>query len=533
MLELEFGGQRYPIPAGESFVGSEPTAALFLSEVQPRHVLIQGSPDGAASVRPGSAEAEVLLNGVKLGAEPAPILHGDKLQVGPHELLVTDPRRSGSTQFVSTSDVAKMAGQFKSGPKPATAATGGRLVCLTDGREYTIGSAPMVFGREAGCDIVVPNKDVSRRHAEIMATPQGYVLVDSSTNGTFVNGERIEMQRVLARADVVRVGDHEFRFYADLAAEKPEEARAPREVSPLPAAQAEPPLISRTPASPAPAQPPPPVAPPAPVAAAPAPAPVAPPAPAPVASPAPAPVAAPAPAPVAPPPAQSLAPDSAMHRLSETMHGIPVTPMPNIPRVAPAPRTAPGSVLATFLVRSGSLKGNRLQVKVPVVNIGRAEYNDIVIPDESVSTMHAKLQRREEIWVLSDNGSTNGTFVDGERLSGEAVLSPGALIRFGETAVMFEPTETQSDVKKGSGTKIMGAIQVPAIQVPAAPPPVPLMAPERSAPSDPLVPASRPPLRRPGPVMVSSHRSNAFPGWLVPVAIVVILAAVAAFLLLK
>jgi pSer/pThr/pTyr-binding forkhead associated (FHA) protein len=459
------------------------------------------------------------LNGVKLGAEPAPILHGDKLQVGPHELLVTDPRRSGSTQFVSTSDVAKMAGQFKSGPKPATAATGGRLVCLTDGREYTIGSAPMVFGREAGCDIVVPNKDVSRRHAEIMATPQGYVLVDSSTNGTFVNGERIEMQRVLARADVVRVGDHEFRFYADLAAEKPEEARAPREVSPLPAAQPEPPLISRTPASPAPAQPPPPVAPPAPVAAAPV--------------PAPAPVAPPAPAPVAPPPAQSLAPDSAMHRLSETMHGIPVTPMPNIPRVAPAPRTAPGSVLATFLVRSGSLKGNRLQVKVPVVNIGRAEYNDIVIPDESVSTMHAKLQRREEIWVLSDNGSTNGTFVDGERLSGEAVLSPGALIRFGETAVMFEPTETQSDVKKGSGTKIMGAIQVPAIQVPAAPPPVPLMAPERSAPSDPLVPAVRPPLRRPGPVMVSSHRSSAFPGWLVPVAIVVILAAVAAFLLLK
>jgi pSer/pThr/pTyr-binding forkhead associated (FHA) protein len=524
MLELEFGGQRYPIPAGESFVGSDPTAALFLSEVQPRHVLIQGSSDGAASVRPGSAEAEVLLNGVKLGAEPAPILHGDKLQVGPHELLVTDPRRSGSTQFVSTSDVAKIAGQFKAGaPKPATAATGGRLVCLTDGREYTIGSGPMVFGREAGCDIVVPNKDVSRRHAEIMATPQGYVLVDSSTNGTFVNGERIEMQRILTRADVVRVGDHEFRFYADLATEKPEETRAPREVSPLPAAQAQPPIISRTPASPAPAQPLPPVAPPAPAAVAPAPPP----------APAPAPVPPAAPPRVVPPPAQALAPESAMHRLSETMHGIPVTPPPNALRVPPPPKAAPGSVLATFLVRNGSLKGNRLQVKVPVVNIGRAEYNDIVIPDESVSTMHAKLQRREEIWVLSDNGSTNGTFVDGERLSGEAVLSPGALIRFGETAVMFEPTETQGDVKKGSGTKIMGAIQVPAIQVPAAPPPAPLMTPERSAPAEPLAPASRPSLRRPGPVVMSSHPSSAFPGWLVPVAIVVILAAVAAFLLLK
>src|SRR5262249_24886258 len=273
-------------------------------------------------------------------------------------------------------------------------ATGGRLVCLTDGREYTIGSAPMVFGREAGCDIVVPNKDVSRRHAEIMATPQGYVLVDSRTNGTFVNGERIEMQRVLARADVVRVGDHEFRFYADLASDKADAGREPRETPPLPAAQAEPPAIPRTPIAPAPAQPL------AAVAPAPAPPPAPPVAAAPPPRPAPAPVAPPPAAPAVPPPAQAQAPESAMHRLSETMHGIPVTPMPNTARAAPPPRTAPGPALATFLVRSGSLKGNRLQVRVPVVNIGRAEYNDLVIPDESVSTMHAKLQRREEIWVL-------------------------------------------------------------------------------------------------------------------------------------
>mgnify|MGYP003694177309 CR=1 FL=1 len=90
--------------------------------------LFKAPPTGRASVRPGSPEAEVLLNGVKLGAEPAPILHGDKLQVGPHELLVTDPRRSGSTQFVQyRATWPRSSGQFKSGaPKPATAATGGR-----------------------------------------------------------------------------------------------------------------------------------------------------------------------------------------------------------------------------------------------------------------------------------------------------------------------------------------------------------------------------------------------------------------------
>ncbi len=165
-------------------------------------------------------------------------------------------------------------------------------------------------------------------------------------------------------------------------------------------------------------------------------------------------------------------------------------------------------------------------MKVPVVNIGRAEYNDVVIPDESVSTMHAKLQRREEIWVLTDNGSTNGTFVDGERLSGEAVLSPGALIRFGETAVMFEPTDTQAQCQKG--IRHQGDGRDPDFRPPRL---LSRWCTERSAPAEPLVPAPRPPLRR--PVVVSSHRSSAFPGWLFPVAIVVILAAVAAFLLLK
>src|SRR2546422_10556751 len=51
--------------------------------------------------------------------------------------------------------------------KPAAVGTtGGRLVSLTDGREYVITGASLVFGREAGSDVVVVGKDVTRRHAE-------------------------------------------------------------------------------------------------------------------------------------------------------------------------------------------------------------------------------------------------------------------------------------------------------------------------------------------------------------------------------
>lgn len=89
------------------------------------------------------------------------------------------------------------------------------------------------------------------------------------------------------------------------------------------------------------------------------------------------------------------------------------------------------------------------------MNIGRAEYNDIVIPDESVSTVHAKLQRREGIWVVVDLESTNGTIVDGEHVEGEAPLAPGAIVRFGTIQTIFEPTDDSVESQKGGGTQVL------------------------------------------------------------------------------
>jgi len=128
--------------------------------------------------------------------------------------------------------------------------------------------------------------------------------------------------------------------------------------------------------------------------------------------------------------------------------------------------------LASFLVRGGALKGQRLSVKTPVVNIGRADYNDLVIPDESVSTAHAKLQRREGVWVLVDLDSTNGTFIDGDQIKGDAPLAPGATVRFGDIALVFEPTDDAAGVAKGGGTRVMEQmVMSPVPAKPAAPKP--------------------------------------------------------------
>jgi len=139
-------------------------------------------------------------------------------------------------------------------------------------------------------------------------------------------------------------------------------------------------------------------------------------------------------------------------------------------------------------------------VRTPVVNIGRADYNDLVVPDPSVSTSHAKLQRREGVWVLVDLDSTNGTFVDGERVKGEAPLAPGATVRFGDVQLVFEPTDDALVVAKGGGTQLLRTPHSIAPNVPPTPaPPAAPLPPRRPAAGPVASPApgakAAPPLR--------------------------------------
>jgi pSer/pThr/pTyr-binding forkhead associated (FHA) protein len=448
MALLEHGGKRFPLPQGEVLLGADASSAIPLAVpgVLPRHALLKSLPDGQVVITKAVPEAEVLINGVRLGAEPTPLLHGDKVEVGGQELTFVDERRSGSTQYIQAMSLpqAMSKGEAKGGggAGKVTINTGGRVVSLTDGREYAIAGPSLVFGRDATCDVVVPGKDVSRRHAEIVQTPKGYLIVDSSTNGTSVNDVRIEGQRLLARADVITIGEEKFRFYADTAA----------------------------------AAPPPPT-----------PAPPAPPAPAPPSgNPSSGPAAGVPPtsrSAAPPPPIPATQDSSAARKLRETVHGMPAAQRPSAP-------------LASFLVRSGALKGQRLAVRTPIANIGRADYNDLVFPDESVSTSHAKLQRREGVWVIVDLDSTNGTFVDGDQIKGEAALAPGTNVRFGEIGTVFEPTDETAGVAKGGGTRVMEVMTMsPQPAKPAAAPPPPAPAKSSRPPAPPAAPAPRAPVK--------------------------------------
>lgn len=439
MMQLEIGGKRIPIAAGETIIGSAPGSAIVLEGegVLPRHAVVTGTPQGAAAIRTADPGAELLINGVRLGSDPTPVLHGDKIEVAGHELLVVDPRRSGHTQLFDSGAFADLAPPPPR-PSPPSPATSGRLVCLTDGREYALGSDPLVFGRDASADVVVAGNEVSRRHAEIKISPDGYVLHDLSVNGSYVNGQRIGRSQLLARADVIRIGNDEFRFYADAA--------------PAPTPRPRPTPTERGPIRP---------------------------------------------------------PTGAGHQLSDTMHGVPASELQGVP----TPPSAEPAPLASLLVRSGAFRGKRLPVKTPVVNIGRADYNDVVIAEPSVSTTHAKLQRRDEVWVLSDLGSTNGTYVEGEPVTGETALTPGTTLRFGEVAVLFEPLDDHPAAPL-PGTRVMERVDVP----PAGAPPS----------GEPAAPEESRPIRR--PIRASAPRPSGPPAWLI--VLLLLAAALAAWWLL-
>ncbi len=100
-----------------------------------------------------------------------------------------------------------------------------------------------------------------------------------------------------------------------------------------------------------------------------------------------------------------------------------------------APR--PGALV---VVASPDLAENeRIELAHEPVTVGRGPLNDLqLIDDEFASGRHALLDpRRDGVWV-EDLGSTNGTFVNGVRLTSSRRLTPGDIVRIGETDFRYE-----------------------------------------------------------------------------------------------
>jgi pSer/pThr/pTyr-binding forkhead associated (FHA) protein len=123
-----------------------------------------------------------------------------------------------------------------------------------------------------------------------------------------------------------------------------------------------------------------------------------------------------------------------------------------------------------MIVRTGPNPGTTYDLTKEVTLMGRDVSNDIILGDSEISRQHARLTRTPGGYVIEDLGSTNGSFVNGERLMAPRVLNPGDLVALGENvSLTFDAVAPEAAATIASTAA--GPEPVEALPAPAAPPP--------------------------------------------------------------
>lgn len=132
-----------------------------------------------------------------------------------------------------------------------------------------------------------------------------------------------------------------------------------------------------------------------------------------------------------------------------------------------------------LVMRTGPSVGKVYPIDKPEIFVGRDLNNDIVINDPEISRRHARLFLQGNAYVLEDLGSTNGTSVNGQHLTGPGLLRPGDSITFGERmnlvfevaqfdpdATLVSPPAQPPQQAQGAQVYAQPAYQPPAYQAP-------------------------------------------------------------------
>jgi len=212
-------------------------------------------------------------------------------------------------------------------------------------QEYNLPQDSIVFGRTNTCDIELPIKSISRRHAEIVREAQDYFLSDlKSGNGTFLNNQKIRPleKNLLRSGDLIRIEDYEIRFV--------------------------------------------------------------------------------------------LAEDSLEHPIEEDTD----TDILEIKLIKKMMKTLDTDETPSIEVLNGVATGKKLAIpdSKQEVMIGRDSNADLIIDENVISRLHAKLERKWGGIVIVDLQSKNGTFVNNDRVE-EKLLRDGDKVMLGTVKILY------------------------------------------------------------------------------------------------
>lgn len=95
----------------------------------------------------------------------------------------------------------------------------------------------------------------------------------------------------------------------------------------------------------------------------------------------------------------------------------------------------------TFIVRPKDYEPSTIKMDKTRLTIGRSSRNDICLSDPFASRLHAELRRENEQMLLVDNGSANGTYLNGQKMTGALRIRVGDVVRIGETEIEYSMGE--------------------------------------------------------------------------------------------
>jgi len=94
------------------------------------------------------------------------------------------------------------------------------------------------------------------------------------------------------------------------------------------------------------------------------------------------------------------------------------------------------------------MTGTAHELKVEKTTVGRVDDNTFVIPDGSVSSHHCEIILRGAAVIVRDLNSTNGTFINGAQVNGEAQVKGGQILRLGQVEMRLEDDAAKQPTPK-------------------------------------------------------------------------------------
>ena len=125
---------------------------------------------------------------------------------------------------------------------------------------------------------------------------------------------------------------------------------------------------------------------------------------------------------------------------------------------------------ARLVMSEGPQSGQTFMLDQDSLTVGRDPHNDISISDPQISRQHARIVRRGDQMVIEDVGSTNGTYVNGMRLSGPHTLASGDVIGLGDVVTLTYHGMSPSATEPLAGRATIPLERQPRYEAPPAPP---------------------------------------------------------------